>query len=304
MPRATLITGLAVCLAAPLGAQEFRSGTDVVLLSVTVTDGAGRHVPGLVKSDFQIYEDGVLQDVSHFSPEPEPVSLSLLIDSSGSMEHKLPIAQQAASGFIGRLGPKDVAQVVDVDNQTRILTPFTSDKAVLDKALTLLRASGSTAIYNALYTAISELKRQWRRRSDLGDVRRQAIILLSDGEDTSSVLQADDMLDAARRSDVIVYAIAVVEKDAPPSRARTEAVVTLRSVTRDTGGRAFFVNDPRELPALYLQISDELANQYSIGYSSKNTKRDGTWRRLTLQVLKGDATPRTRAGYYAPSGPR
>jgi Ca-activated chloride channel family protein len=293
--------GLSATLAT---AQVFRGGTDVVLLSVTVTDSAGRHVPGLQREDFHVFEDGVLQDISNFSSQPEPISLSLLIDTSNSMEleHKLTLAQQAASGFVARLGPNDVAQIIDFDSQTKILAPFTGDHAALDHALGLARVGGSTSLYNAIYTSLSELRRL--RGQSAGEARRQAILLLSDGEDTSSIVPYEDVLELSKRSEVIVYAIAVIAKDASPSRGWTEAEFVLRSLTRETGGRVFIIAEPQPLPAIYVQISEELANQYSVAYMSKNTKRDGTWRRISLQILKGDATPRTRSGYYAPSVPR
>jgi len=299
--RAALI-GAALCTA--VAAQVFHGGTDVVLLSVTVTDGAGRHVAGLKKEDFHIFEDGVLQDITHFLDQPQPVALSLLLDTSTSMglENKLVLAQQAASGFISHLGPNDVAQIVDFDSQVKILAPFTSDKETLDKSLKLAKAGGSTSLYNALYTALSDLRRE--RGSETADPRRQAIVLLSDGEDTSSIVPYDDVLELAKRSEVTIYAIGVITKDQPATRGWNEAEFVLRTLTRDTGGRAFFVGDPGQLQGLFAQISDELANQYQVGYMSKNTKRDGTWRRINLQILKGDATPRTRAGYYAPSTPR
>jgi Ca-activated chloride channel family protein len=298
--RVRLAVALAVLASAAATAQVYRGGTDLVLLSVTVTDGAGRHVPGLRREDFRIYEDGVPQEITHFSDQPEPVSLSLLIDTSTSMEsqNKLALAQQAASGFIGRLGPEDVAQLIDFDSQTRIIAPFTGDKAALAQALVQAKAGGSTSLYNAVYTSLSELRRL--RGQLAGAPRRQAIVLLSDGEDTSSIVPADDVLDLAKRSEVTVYAVAMVVKDAPPSRGWTEAESVLRSLTRETGGRVFLVHDPQQLPAIYIQIADELANQYSVAYMSSNAKRDGTWRRITMQVLKGDAMPRTRAGYYAP----
>jgi Ca-activated chloride channel family protein len=303
--RLTLALTLAGILgAAAVAAQVYRGGTDVVLLSVTVTDAQGRHIPGLVQNDFRVFEDGVLQDIVHFSDQPEPISLSLLIDTSTSMDlqNKLTLAIQAATGFVARLGPHDVAQIIDFDSQTKILAEFTGDKDVLSKALKLGKAGGSTSLYNAMYTSISGLKRL--RGQAPGEIRRQAIILLSDGEDTSSMVSYEDVLDLAKRSEVIVYAIGLVTKDAPPTRGWNEAEFVMRSVTRDTGGRAFFVSDPEQLPSFYQQISEELANQYSVGYMSKNTKRDGTWRRINLQVLKGDASPRTRAGYFAPSAPR
>lgn len=300
MRQSVLAGGLAATmLAAAVAAQVYRGGTDVVLLSVTVTDGAGRHVPGLSREDFRVFEDGVAQEIAHFASQPEPISLSLLIDTSTSMETKLSIAQQAASGFLARLGPNDVAQIVDFDNQTRILATFSSDKAVLDRALRQTKAGGSTSMYNALYTALSELRRL--RGQFAGELRRQAIILLSDGEDTSSIVPFEDVLDLAKRSEVTVYAIALVTKDSLQSRGGwSESEFALRSLTRETGGRVYFVAEPPQLPAIYIQISEELANQYSIAYMSNNPKRDGTWRRIALQVVKGDAIPRTKAGYYAP----
>jgi Ca-activated chloride channel family protein len=297
-----LAAALAVSLSALAAAQVYRGGTDVVLLSVTVVDRGGRHMPGLTREDFRIWEDAVLQDITHFATQPEPISLSLLIDTSTSMDTELPIAQQAAAGLIGRLGPQDVAQLVDFDGQTRVLAPFTGDKALLEAALKLMRAGGSTSLYNAIYTSLSELK---RHRGQMGaEPRRQAIVLLSDGEDTSSIVEYADVLELAKRSEVIVYAVGLVAKDAPSTKGWNEADFVLRSLTRDTGGRLFYVSDPTELPAVYVQISDELSNQYSIGYISKNSKRDGAWRKITLQVLKGDAAPRTRGGYYAPAGTR
>lgn len=298
--RAVAGVAATVLTASIAAAQVYRGGTDAVLLAVTVTDSAGRHVAGLGREDFRVYEDGVPQDISHFSAQPEPVSLSLLVDTSASMEqqNKLGLAQQAASGFVARLGAQDVAEVIDFDSQTRILAPFTGDKAELDRALRLTKAGGSTSLYNAIYTSLSELR---RARGQFGDgARRHAIILLSDGEDTSSLVPAEDVEDLARRSEVMVYAVAIVAKDAPPSRGWTEAETVLRSLTRDTGGRVFIVTEPEQLPAIYIQIADELANQYSIAYTSSNPRKDGAWRRIALQVLQGDATPRTRAGYYAP----
>lgn len=282
-------------------AQVFHGGTDVVLLAVTVTDAAGHHVPGLKREDFHIFEDGIIQDISHFADQPVPVSLSLLLDTSTSMgnDNKLALAQQAALGFVSRLAEKDVAQIVDFDSQLKILADFTSDKEALSSSLRKVKAGGSTSLYNAIYTSLSDLKRQ--RAQFAGEARRQAIVLLSDGEDTSSIVPYDDVLELAKRSEVTVYAIGIVAKDASPSRGWNEAEFVLRTLTRDTGGRAFFVTDPEQLPAIFIQISDELANQYQVGYMSKNAKRDATWRRINIQVLKGDAMPRTRAGYYAPS---
>ncbi|HEY7473730.1 MAG TPA: VWA domain-containing protein, partial [Vicinamibacterales bacterium] len=177
--------------------QVFKSGTDLVLLNVTVTDGAGHLVSGLAQEEFQVYEDGVLQTVSNFSRDPLPIALSIALDTSTSMERKLPVAQEAAAGFARRLTSKDVAQIIDFDSQAQILQTFTNDKAALEQAIRRTQAGGSTSLYNALYTALTELKGM--RGQTQGDVRRQAIVALSDGEDTSSLVTFDDVLDLAKR---------------------------------------------------------------------------------------------------------
>jgi Ca-activated chloride channel family protein len=292
---------ISTALAGTLTAQQvFRGGTDVVLLTITVSDASNRLVAGLDQEDFQVYEDGVLQQPTNFSRQAQPIALSLVIDTSTSMESKLPIAQEAASGFVRRMGDKDVAQIIDFDSQIKILQTFTADREALDRAIHRTDPGGSTSLYNAIYTSISELK---RIRAESGpDLRRQAIVLLSDGEDTSSIIRYDDVADLAKRSEVVVYAIGIVDKDAQKGEGWNEADFVLKSLARETGGRAFVVTDLRQLPGVYSQIADELANQYTLAYVSKNIKRDGGWRRINVQVARGGMTARTKAGYFGPKG--
>jgi Ca-activated chloride channel family protein len=134
------------------------------------------------------------------------------------------------------------------------------------------------------------------------DLRRQAIVLLSDGEDMTSIVEYADVLDLAKRSEIVVYPIAIVDKDAQKTDGWNEADFVLKSLARETGGRMFPVTDAKQLPAVYGQIADELANQYTLAYVSKNTKRDGAWRRITVQVTKSAMTARTKAGYFGPKG--
>ena len=283
--------------------QVFKAGTDLVLLNVTVADAAGHLVTGLNQEDFQVYEDGVLQTVTNFSRDPLPIALSIALDTSTSMERKLPVAQEAAAGFVRRLTPKDVAQIIDFDSQAQILQPFTNDKASLEQAIRRTQAGGSTSLYNALYTALSELKGV--RGPQTGEVRRQAIVALSDGEDTSSLVTFDDVLDLAKRSEVGVYAIGLREKGDPAMQGKwNEADYILKTLAQETGGRPFFVDDVSQLPAIYSQIADELANQYSVGYVSKNPKRDGAWRKITLRITRPNVTARTKAGYFGPKDRR
>lgn len=295
---------VASLLSLPLAAQQvFRAGTDVVLLSVTATDGTHHPVPGLTAADFLVLEDGVRQTISAFASDPQPIALSILIDASTSMERKLPIAMDAASGFCRRLRPQDAAQVIAFNSDTEILQSFTNDAAALERAIRRTRASGSTSLYTAVYIALNELNGQHRPQVP-GDVRRQAIVVLSDGEDTTSLLHYEDVLDLSKRSDVAVYAIGLRDRaDRSDSRSRgyNESDYVLRTLSQSTGGRVFFVDDPAQLPAIYGQIADELASQYTIGYVSTNAKRDGTWRDIAVRVARPGVTARTKAGYFGPT---
>jgi Ca-activated chloride channel family protein len=286
----------------PAGGQVFRGGTDTVFLSVTVVDPRGHHVAGLTQDDFQVFEESVPQRIETFAAHPQPIALSLLIDTSTSMEQTLPIAQQAAIGFSKRLGPQDQAQVIDFDNSIHILQTFTRDEAQLEAAIRRTRAGGSTSLYQAIYTALDEQKRVRVRSAE--ELRRQAIVVLSDGEDTSSMLDYEQVLESAKRSEVVVYAIGLRAKNSLPRRGFNNAEFVLRTLSQETGGRVFFVEDAQQLPTIYAQIADELANQYTIGYTSKNQKRDGAWRRITVQVAAPGATARTKSGYYAPTARR
>jgi Ca-activated chloride channel family protein len=298
----------ALALAAVLGGtvaarQVFKAGTDLVLLNVTVADAAGHLVTGLTQEDFQVYEDGVLQTVTNFSRDPLPIALSIALDTSTSMERKLPVAQEAAAGFARRLTPKDVAQIIDFDSQAHILQDFTSDKAALEQAIRRTQAGGSTSLYNALYTALSDLKKV--KGPAPGEVRRQAIVALSDGEDTSSLVTFDDVLELAKRSEVGVYAIGLREKGEASTQGKwNEADYILKTLANETGGRFFPVDDVSQLPAIYSQIAEELSNQYSVGYVSKNPKRDGAWRKINVRIARPNATARTKAGYFGPKDRR
>jgi len=302
--RALITVACATALVGTVAARQvFKSGTDLVLLNVTVTDSAGHLVTGLTQENFQVYEDGVLQTVTNFSKDPLPIALSILLDSSTSMDRKLPVAQEAAAGFARRLTPKDVAQIIDFDSQAQILQTFTNDKVALEQAIRRTQAGGSTSLFNALYTALSELKSA--RAQATGEVRRQAIVALSDGEDTTSLVTFEDVLDLAKRSETAVYAIGLREKGDPAMSGKwNEADYVLKTLAHETGGRPFFVDDVSQLPAIYSQIADELSNQYSVGYVSKNPKRDGAWRRIIVRITKPNVTARAKAGYFGPKDKR
>ena len=275
----------------------FRAGVDVVSLNITVMDAANHYVSDLEQTDFSVFEDGAKQDLTFFNRRIQPVALSMLLDSSASMEDKLPVLQTAAINFVHRLKPTDLAQIIDFDSRVEIRQSFTANQADLVAAINQIAAGGSTSLHNAVYIALKELKKI-RAQSD-EDVRRQALIVFSDGEDTSSLVSFDEVLDLAKRGETAIFTISLRGTDTQ-SKGFREAEFVMRQLAQETGGRAFFPTKIEDLNGVYGQIADELASQYSLGFISRNAKRDGAWRQLVVQIARPGATPRTKRGYYAP----
>jgi Ca-activated chloride channel family protein len=288
----------------PAGQPSFRSAIDVVSMNVTVTDATSRYVTDLTEQDFEVFEDGVKQEMVLFNRSNLPVALSLLIDTSSSMEDRMQIAQDAAIGFIRKLRPADLGEVIGFDSRAEVLQKFTSSADDLEHAIRKTVAGGSTSLNNAIYISLKGLKKIPVRQEE--EIRRQAIILLSDGEDTSSLVTFDDVLDLARRSETAIYAIGLMEdsSNGGQSKGFREATYALRQLTTDTGGRAFFPPDIKSLASVYGQIYDELSSQYTIGYTSKNNRRDGAWRRIVVRINRPNVTARTKQGYFAPTATR
>jgi Ca-activated chloride channel homolog len=287
--------------APPSTAQpSFRTGIDVVSLNVTVADNSGRFVTNLDRDTFSVYEDGIKQQLTFFNRSNLPIALSVLLDTSASMEDKIQTAQDAAVGFVKKLRPQDFGQIIDFDSRVIIAQPFTNSVPDLEQAIRKTTAGGSTSLHNAIYISLKELKKIQARNAD--DVRRQAIVVLSDGEDTSSLVGFDEVLELAKRSETAIYAIGLRGRSPDHVRgAFNEADFVLRQLSQETGGRVFFARTATELSGIYENISDELSSQYMLGYQSRNPKRDGAWRRVVVRVNEPGATARTKQGYYAPA---
>ena len=285
--------------ARPTQGGAFRSAVDLVSLAVTAVDPTNRYVTDLKPDDFAVYEDGVKQEVTFFNRSNLPIAVSLLVDTSASMEDKMSIVHEAATGFVKRMRKEDLGQLIDFNTRVSVAIPFTNNGADLEKAIHGMVAGGSTALYNAIYIALRELKKTQARSNE--EVRRQAIVLLSDGEDTSSLVSFDEVLELAKRSETSIYAIGIRSNDPIIRKGFQEAEYVLRQLATQTGGRVFFPVKVDDLPAEYDQISQELSNQYLLGYTSRNPKRDGAWRRIVVQVERTNVTTRTKQGYYGPT---
>ena len=292
---------LALCAAVVLipQGQRIRSGVELVSLNVTATDPSGKYVTDLNEEEFEVFEDGAKQKLTFFSRTQQPISLALLLDTSASMDERMGIAQEAAIGFAKQMKKDDQAMVIDFDSQVRVLAPFTGDALALEKAIRQTTPNGSTSLYNAIYISLKELKKS--RAAAAAEIRRQAIVLLSDGDDTSSLIEFDEVLDLAKRSETVIYAIGLRQGEIG-RREFKEAEFVLKQLAQETGGRAYFPSDARDLAKIYQAIWDELASQYSIAYSSGNPKRDGAWRRVQVRLQRPNVTARTKQGYYGPTG--
>jgi Ca-activated chloride channel family protein len=272
---------------------------EVVNLSVSVTDAQNQYVTGLKESEFSVFEDGIRQKLTIFSHQDVPISLALMIDGSASMIYKLKEARAAASQFVKTLRPQDLAQVVEFNDRVRILEDFTGDHAKLLDAISRTDSSGPTALHNALYVTLKDLDRQGKRKA-AGDTRRRAIVILSDGEDTASIVTDKQVIELAKKTEIAIYTILLrsraYEADRP---AFSQANYLLSTLAQESGGQAFMPNSLSELDVVYGRIAEELRTLYSVGYVSSNARRDGKWRRIVVRIAgHEDYGIRHKIGYY------
>ena len=283
----------------PAERNLFRSSASMVALNVTVTDGR-KLVTGLNAGDFEVYEDGVQQQVRFFESSAVPMDLILLLDTSSSMRDRMPVVHDAANGFMKILRSGDRGAVVAFADNVRIVQDLTSDASAIQAAIDSTVANGSTAMNNAIYIA---LKQFGRRAKDASDVRRQAIAVLSDGEDTSSLIAFDDVVALARKMGVNIYTIGL-RSETPGLRQQSVALrfsasaYALKTLAAETGAQAFFPSTVHELKDAYGAIADELEAQYSIAYAPTNSRADGRFRRIMVRVSANPSyRPRARTGY-------
>jgi Ca-activated chloride channel family protein len=279
---------------------SFRSGVDLVPLNVIVTDNRERFVSGLAAKNFTVFEDGVQQDVSFFAATDVPLDLAILLDLSSSMSDKLSTVQEAAIGFASHLRSGDRITVVGVKDSARVVHALDGDVAGACDAIRRTAASGGTALYNGLYTTIRQMQKV---HATDGDVRRQAIAVLTDGDDTTSILSFDDVMALAKQAGIAIYTI-TLKSQYPTAllsaiRDTSESEFAMKALAQETGARSFFPTDISQLAGVYSSITKELANQYALGYTSSNPKQDGSFRRIFVRVDEPNVRTRTRSGYQA-----
>ena len=304
MKRVVLLT-LAVAAVVHAGVEPqmtVKVGVDLVNVLFTVADRKGHLVADLARQDFLIEEDGRKQEIQFFSRENElPLTLGLVVDTSPSVRNVFDQERTAASRFFGQvMRPKDLAMVIGFDKSVTLFQDFTEDPRLLQRSIDSLELGpimdGGTSLYDAVYLATRE-----KLRAETG---RKAVILISDGEDTTSKVRDEEALKAVHDADTVVYSLAVGGRWPGMRRYRGAALRignygSMKRLSEETGGTFFDIGSRTELTEAFARIDDELRSQYSIGYVSLNTARDGKYRRI--KILPRDATFRIQArkGYYA-----
>jgi VWFA-related protein len=276
---------------------RFQSGVDLISVTATVVDGEGKLVPGLPKEAFEVFEEGERQTITQFTNERVPVSLVVLLDVSDSMfGQRLADARSAVERFLfDLLDDEDEFSVVAFNHEPRALTSWTQDANVVKNAMAALKPFGSTALYDAVLTALPMMNTRTKQRA--------SVLIISDGADTASDAGLRDIRSALIRNDAFVYAIAV---DPPAKRAINETVNVnaLNEITGGSGGNTELVHQTSDLVAATARIAEELNKQYVLGYHSA-LPLDGSYRSIRVRSTNSEYRVRARRGYIAtPRRPR
>jgi len=294
-----VIATAALCLVLDLNGQNpkasppplFKVGVDTVFVKVSVTDPLNRYVTGLEKEHFRIYEDKVEQSIVHFSHQMAPISAGIIFDISGSMKdnNNIKKAKSAIARFLQSGNPEDEYFLITFNQKTNLVHAFTDQRSSLQNDVAFQNAGGRTALYDAVYMGLDQIKR--------GKNEKRALILITDGEDNSSRYSPAEVREFAKESDVQIYGIG---EEGRLGYGRSE----IQNIVGLTGGRAFFPNNFNELDYYIDLVHAELRNQYVLGYTPTNKTRDGKWRRISVKLEAPAGLPKlivhAKEGYYAP----
>ena len=268
----------------------FRIATDLVVSNLSVFDASGQIVKGLQQTAFTVFENDRKQEISVFRQEDVPVSLGSIIDNSASMEKKKDRVASAALAMVKASNPDDEVFIINFNEEADIVQDFTNDLAALEKSLHRLHAQGETAMRDAALLGIEHLRAKASRD-------KKVVVVITDGEDNSSVVAQQRVIEAAHLTNTIVYAIGLLGEERPDNAARARK--QLEEMTNATGGRAWFLADVTAIAAVAPEIAHEIRNQYVLGYTSSDTNKDGKFRTIRVEVNVPGTTVRTRSGYYA-----
>lgn len=276
---------------------------DLVTLTATVLDRKGQFAPDLQKEDFVIYEEGVPQEIAVFQKQDVPVSVGIVFDTSGSMVDKIDEVRDAVVHLIQTTNPEDDIFVMQFSAEVSLVQDFTGDRQILRSAIGRLRPQGSTALYDAIVRALQHVQR--------GRHKKKALLVITDGNDTSSDINLEQAVDIALKSEVLIYCLGVGHGErgifghVEGAFKDTVDVDVLRTFSNLTGGKTHLVEGAHykrgvdQIDLACQQVSEELRRQYTLGYYPTNRSKDGSYRRIRVEAKKGNFKVRTRDGYFA-----
>ena len=276
--------------------ERIRVKTDLVSLTLTVTDPYGRYVSGLNKSAFTIFDNNQEQEITFFSDADAPVSVGILFDVSGSMSgDKINKARKALERFIGTSHPSDEYFLIAFNNRAQLLMDRTRDGEAVLRKLTLIKPKENTALYDAVYLGVERVTR--------GTHQKRAMLIISDGQDNASRYNFGEVRRLMKESDVVTYSVGIMDRADSANSVGLQGQAFLDELSSVTGGKSFYPQTDIEMDEIFERIALELRNQYSIGYIPKDFQPDGKWRKVKVKIKPPRGLPRltvrSREGYYA-----
>jgi VWFA-related protein len=278
--------------------SKIRVDVNLVVLHTTVLDDRGRFADGLKQDNFRVLEDKVEQKLSIFKREDVPVSMGLVIDNSGSMRDKRPRVNQAAITLVEASNPQDEAFVVNFNDDfyLDLDKDFTNSIPELKEALERIDSRGSTALYDAIIGSLDHVKK--------GSKDKKVLLIVTDGEDNTSHNSLEKTIREVQKTDTVIYTIGLLSEESKKNAKRAKRA--LEQIAQASGGLAYFPENVDDVHSICEQVAHDIRNQYTLAYYPTNTKRDGTFRSVQVEVVpprgRGRLVARTRNGYYAPGG--
>src|SRR5205823_1636230 len=284
---------------APQGESKIRVDVNLVVLHTTVLDDRGRFADGLKEENFRVLEDKDEQKLSVFKREDIPVSMGLVIDNSGSMRDKRQRVNAAALTLVEASNKQDEAFVVNFNDDfyLDLDKDFTSSIPELKEALERIDSRGSTALYDAIIGSVDHVKK--------GHKDKKVLLVVTDGEDNTSHNTLEKTIREIQKTDTVIYTIGLLSEESKKTAKRAKRA--LEQIAQASGGLSYFPENVEDVHSICEQVAHDIRNQYTLAYYPTNTKRDGTFRAVQVEIIpprgRGKLVARTRYGYYAPGGP-
>ena len=269
----------------------FRADTRLVVLPISVADKNGKLVTDLKQSSFKVFENGIEQPIKIFKREDVPISLGIIIDNSGSMKEKRQKVEIASLDMVKASNPQDEVFIVNFNDQPWLDVPMTSDIKAMQEGIARIDSRGGTAMRDAISGGIDYLKKEGKRQ-------KKVLLVITDGNDNASTINLERLVNRSQQNEILIFSIGLLNEE-----ERHEAKIAKRALdtlSRETGGLAFYPKGVADVDQIALQVAHEIRNQYTLAYSPTSPEMDGSFRQIKVTVNgPGHPLVRTRTGYYA-----